>query len=148
MSDLKKEIEFDKKMKHKHAKSENAVGHALLMWDKDNKTLLLHTVLRAWCDDVTEEREMDARAAKLAEQAAIKKEHDQKMEYVLLKMEGDNKSFIQQYGYNAWRDYVQEKKHLGTGSELERQVALYKEMHRADVRKLMYKLVSADDNTT
>merc|ERR1719223_726749 len=132
---MKKEVEFDKKMSEKLANSyggkhDIVMEKAMIKWADGDKTLLKHTVMKAWCDDVVEQREMDAQAAKMAEQQAIKKEHDQKMEYVLLKMEGDNKSFIQQYGFNAWRDYVQEKKDAGSGSELQRQVALYREMHR------------------
>merc|ERR1719223_368154 len=149
---MKKEVEFDKKMSEKMAnsyggKSDYAMDKALMCWGNNDKVLLQATVIHAWATEIAREREMDARAVRLAEQEMIKKEHDQKMEYVLMKMEGDNKAFIQQYGFNAWRDYVQDKKHLGEGSELERQVEMYREMHRSDVRKLMYKLVAADDNT-
>jgi len=151
-SDVRKEVEFDKKMSEKMANSyggkhDIVMEKAMIKWAEGDITLLKHTVLKAWCDDVVAQREMDAQAAKIAEQQAIKKEHDQKMEYVLLKMEGDNKSFIQQYGFNAWRDYCQDKKRVAGGDEMQRQVELYREMHRADVRKLMYKLVSADANT-
>merc|ERR1719238_1607540 len=70
------------------------------------------------------------------------------MKYILMKMDTENKEFTEALFFGAWRDHIMDKKLNGGNAELSRQVEMYREMHRTDVRKLMYKLVSADDTTS
>lgn len=145
--DAKKTLEYDKTVAHREAKHAHVVEQALLKWDSGSTVLLLHTVMRTWWEDIVAERELQAQAEKLAEQQVLKEAHDNKMKYVLLKWDDNDKNFCKECWFGIWRDLVQDKKRLGSGSELQRQVELFKQMHSTDVRKLMYKLASADQTT-
>merc|ERR1719421_1513700 len=114
---------------------------ALVTMAKGDKTMLLHFVMRAWSEDVADKRDMDNRAAELAERMRLKEIHDQKIAGVLWKMEGERSQGHLQILFHNWRTIVDDKHQTGLAAEAEH----LKELHRADIRKLIFKFAELDD---
>merc|ERR1719329_880195 len=123
---------------------DRTLDKALIKWGEGDAVLLKHTMFRAWADDVAQEMEMDLRAAQLAQEQRLKEAHDQKMKWTLMKMESGNNAFLLQCTHDSWRDYIVESKKISAMSEAESRAERFREMHRADVRRLAYQLVAKD----
>lgn len=129
-----------------HEKHTFVLDSALMKWGEGDETLLRHTVLHMWIGYVTEQREMLIRANALAEQERIRDEHDKKMERVLLKMDGERGHVSVEIMFGAWQDYVEQKKVAGSMDSITAEAERLREMHRADVRKLLFSLASEEDS--
>jgi hypothetical protein len=66
----------------------------------------MKTVLHLWLDEVVEEHERQAEAENLAAQQRIRKEHDDKTRFILLRMDGESEMFVMQQHFDCWRDLI------------------------------------------
>lgn len=107
-------------------------ARALSLWG--NSVLLLHMVLRAWCDDVAAERELVVRAA-----------HDTRMKHVLIKMENRNSGFLAQCIFDTWRDMTKDVKAEAQMSEVTKMEEHIKELHRAHVSQCMFRMANLEE---
>merc|ERR1719329_2103569 len=112
------------------------------------KEAALHMVLRNWHLVLVDERALQQQAIEQAERERLKQIHDTRMKGVLLKMEGDNKSFVKECLFGCWRDMVEATKAGGSANaELQKQIAYYKALHSENVRKSMLMLCSSNDTS-
>ena len=113
-----------------HEKGHNVVDKALIVWGRDKKVLLLYEVMKVWNECIAEERETESKTTQSAEQQRIKKQHHQKIDYVLLRMKEGNSEFLKQHSCAAWKNFVKETKHGAGNSEIKRQEAMHREIHK------------------
>ena len=80
----------------------------------------------------------------MAECQRIKEVHDQKVEGVLLTMTGGKSRTHMAIFFREWNIILLDK-HVAESSPVAMEAARLREMHRADVRKLMYRMLDGQE---
>ena len=133
-------------MKCHRAKGDHVLDKALVKWADGNNPLLLHTVWREWVDEIAQAKEDFLKAEQQAERERMKEIHDQKVEGILLKMTGASSRTHMAVCFREWNVVILDK-HQAAQTGIAAEAACLREMHRADVRGLMFRLLDGQDWT-
>eukprot|EP00746_Dinoflagellata_sp_MGD_P141020 gnl/MRDRNA2_/MRDRNA2_74187_c0_seq2.p1 gnl/MRDRNA2_/MRDRNA2_74187_c0~~gnl/MRDRNA2_/MRDRNA2_74187_c0_seq2.p1 ORF type:complete len:3156 (+),score=773.43 gnl/MRDRNA2_/MRDRNA2_74187_c0_seq2:357-9470(+) len=133
-------------LENTHQQHEFVLDAALMRWGEGDDVLLQHTMLHVWIGYVMDQREMLARATQLAEQERIRDIHDKKMEYILLQMDDERGHVSIEILFGVWHDYIEQKKLAASMGNVSAEAERLREMHRADVRRLLFSLASEENS--
>eukprot|EP00746_Dinoflagellata_sp_MGD_P141627 gnl/MRDRNA2_/MRDRNA2_74709_c0_seq1.p1 gnl/MRDRNA2_/MRDRNA2_74709_c0~~gnl/MRDRNA2_/MRDRNA2_74709_c0_seq1.p1 ORF type:complete len:800 (-),score=212.27 gnl/MRDRNA2_/MRDRNA2_74709_c0_seq1:139-2442(-) len=129
------------------SKIDRVVTHTMMQLAISDGDLLLHMVLKEWFDYLAQQRELEARAAELGEYQRLKELHDNQIAATLYKMEDERGAAHLQLVVNRWRSAIEDAQHQGLTESLVGRAEHFKEMHGANVRKLLYKLAVQQAST-
>eukprot|EP00747_Dinoflagellata_sp_TGD_P134515 gnl/TRDRNA2_/TRDRNA2_175332_c0_seq4.p1 gnl/TRDRNA2_/TRDRNA2_175332_c0~~gnl/TRDRNA2_/TRDRNA2_175332_c0_seq4.p1 ORF type:complete len:598 (+),score=111.30 gnl/TRDRNA2_/TRDRNA2_175332_c0_seq4:2-1795(+) len=86
-------------------KSNTLQEKTMLLWGNGDKSVMLHTLMRAWGEVVANRKLDDEEARKVAEKKNMGEANKAKIKRVLMKWESGNNEFLQKLLFGNWRDW-------------------------------------------
>ncbi len=91
-------------------KNNHVMDKVILKWTQGDDAMLLSTMFHVWKDGIARQTLIQAEAKALAAKQRLKRIHDNKMTWTLVKFEQSNDDFLKQVAWKAWLDVVEETK--------------------------------------